>query len=53
MRAAAQSFLHAQPREDAEAISEVLLGERLEVLERRGEWARVRLQADGYGPGAG
>ncbi|WP_261663818.1 C40 family peptidase [Deinococcus sp. Marseille-Q6407] len=48
MRAPRQTFLYAEPAEQAETVSEVLLGEELTVLEQAGEWQRVRLAADGY-----
>ncbi len=39
--------LRAEPRDDAEQVSQVLRGEQLYVEERRGGWARVRT-AYGY-----
>ncbi|HEU5216185.1 MAG TPA: C40 family peptidase [Gaiellaceae bacterium] len=33
--------LRAEPSEDAEQVTQVLAGEPLRVLERRGDWARV------------
>lgn len=40
--------LHAGPEDHAEAVSECLFGEGVEVLERRGDWCRVRNHRDGY-----
>jgi len=37
-----------EPREDAEQLTQVLLGETLRVLEAADGWCRVRLDADGY-----
>ena len=48
MRARQQTFLHAGPAEGAEAMTEVLLGEELTVLEEASGWQHVRLAADGY-----
>lgn len=48
MRARQQTFLHAGPAEGAEAVTEVLLGEELTVLEEASGWQHVRLAADGY-----
>jgi hypothetical protein len=33
--------MRAEPRDDAEQVTQALRGEPLKVLERRGGWARV------------
>jgi gamma-D-glutamyl-L-lysine dipeptidyl-peptidase len=38
--------LRAEPRDDAEQVSQLLPGEPLEVEEERGEWSRVRTAYD-------
>lgn len=44
-----QAFLHREPAQDAETVSEVLLGEAVEPLETRaGGWQRIRLATDDY-----
>ncbi|MBA3521265.1 MAG: C40 family peptidase [Gemmatimonadales bacterium] len=40
--------LMAQPTLRAEQVSQIVLGETAAVLERAGEWRRVRLASDGY-----
>lgn len=53
--------LHAEPRDDAEQVTQALPGEPLDVEEERGEWARVRtsygypgwVHADSLGPPPG
>ena len=45
-RCEALTALRAEPREDAEQVSQVLPGEPLEVEEERGEWSRVRTAYD-------
>jgi pimeloyl-ACP methyl ester carboxylesterase/cell wall-associated NlpC family hydrolase len=40
--------LRREPRNLSERLSQVLLGEAVRILEDRGEWARVRLERDGY-----
>lgn len=48
-RALRQTFLHRHAAADAETVSEVLLGERFEILEVAASgWQQVRLAADGY-----
>jgi len=42
----ALTALRAEPRDDAERVSEALAGEPLEVEERRDGWARVRTAYD-------
>jgi len=40
------SPLRAEPRDDAEQVTQALLGEPLQVLERQGTWLRVRTAYD-------
>jgi pimeloyl-ACP methyl ester carboxylesterase len=40
--------LRREPRNQAECISQALLGEVVQILETRGEWAWVRMEQDGY-----
>lgn len=40
--------LRREPRTLAERLTQALLGEPVRILEERGEWARVRLERDGY-----
>jgi len=42
------SDLHAGPDADTECVSECLFGERVELLERAGDWCRVRNRRDDY-----
>lgn len=39
--------MHAQPSEDAEMVSQAIFSSHVEVLEERGQWARIRT-ADQY-----
>ena len=40
--------LHARPERRAVCTSQCLFGERVEILERHGDWCRVRGRRDGY-----
>jgi cell wall-associated NlpC family hydrolase len=40
--------MRREPRSLAERVNQVLLGEPLRILESRGDWCWVRLEADGY-----
>ncbi len=40
--------LNREPRPLAERLSQARLGESLRILDTRGDWVRVRLDADGY-----
>ncbi len=44
----AVSDLRREPSRQAERVSQALLGEVVRILDERGEWARVRLEGDGY-----
>jgi hypothetical protein len=46
--ASGQALLRSSPDRGAPAVTEVLLGQRLEALDRRGDWQRVRSLADDY-----
>jgi gamma-D-glutamyl-L-lysine dipeptidyl-peptidase len=40
--------LRREPGNQAECVSQALLGEAVQILETCGEWARVRIEKDGY-----
>jgi pimeloyl-ACP methyl ester carboxylesterase/cell wall-associated NlpC family hydrolase len=40
--------LWGEPRIGSERVSQALVGEALRILEEEGDWARVRLERDGY-----
>lgn len=40
--------LHAAPDATSERVSQCLFGERVDVLERAGDWVRIRNARDGY-----
>ncbi|RTR28712.1 C40 family peptidase [Deinococcus radiophilus] len=48
LQAARQTWLRRDPQAQSETVSEVLLGEPLDLLAEQGEWAQVQLIADGY-----
>ena len=40
--------LRAEPSDRSEIVSQVLFGEHFEILERQNQWAKIKLQFDGY-----
>lgn len=40
--------LRAEPSDRSEIVSQVLFGEHFEILESQNQWAKVKLQFDGY-----
>lgn len=40
--------VRSEPSDRSEIVTQLLFGEHLEVLERQNQWARIRIQFDGY-----
>lgn len=40
--------LRAESSDRSEIVSQVLFGEHFEILERQNQWAKIKLQFDGY-----